>query len=97
MTKEFVEDMVKLTSFKDPVYDEVMKAVGNIQPQKMVTQFNVIFVCCDILHYICLPKICCSHGGKSIYNYNWVVHQLVEKSFLKEPKALLIYLIDWLW
>lgn len=38
MTKEFMEDMVKLTSYKDPVYDEVMKAVGNIQPQKMVTQ-----------------------------------------------------------
>lgn len=36
MTKEFMEDMVKLTSYKDPVYDEVMKAVGHIQPQKMV-------------------------------------------------------------
>lgn len=35
MTKEFMEDMVKLTSYKDPVYDEVMKAVGHIQPQKM--------------------------------------------------------------
>lgn len=35
MTKEFLEDMVKLTSYKDPVYDDLMKTVGNIQLQKV--------------------------------------------------------------
>lgn len=89
MTKEFMEDMVKLTSYKDPVYDEVMKAVGHIQPQKMVTQF--ISHLCKLWHFALFASL------KFVALMGGYPFTMTTESYINLWRNLnLIYFFNWL-